>query len=92
MGKGFGHCASKQVRTELVVGLGNTYSFHMARKEPMEDWLTRVLYYMFYYDNNHCRPNNIGCDGILRGPRVNNICGWGIESQEWLCIDRQVDL
>ena len=56
MGKISGRCASKQVRTELMEGLGNTYgfhiSFHMARKKSMDDWLTRVLYYMtlFFYD------------------------------------------
>ena len=35
-------CASKQVRTELVEGLGNTCGFDMARKESMESWLIRV--------------------------------------------------
>ena len=50
MGKVSGRCASKQVRTELVEGFGNTYGFDMARKESMEDWISRVLYYMFYYD------------------------------------------
>ena len=52
MGKVFGRCASEQARTELVDGLGNAYGFHMARKESMctmDDWLTRVLYYMFFY-------------------------------------------
>ena len=43
-------CASKQVRTELVEGLGNTYGFDMARKESMESWLIRVLYHMLLYD------------------------------------------
>ena len=50
MGKVFGRCAIKQVRTELVEGLGNTYGFHMARKESMDDLLIRVVYYMFFYD------------------------------------------
>ena len=50
MSKVFDRCASKQVRTELVEGLGNTYGFDMARKETMESWFTLVLYYMFYYD------------------------------------------
>ena len=47
MVKIFGRCASKRSkhwRTELVEGLGNTYGFHMARKESMDDWPTRVLY------------------------------------------------
>ena len=43
-------CASKQVRTELVVALGNTYGFGMARKESMASWLIRVLYHMFFHD------------------------------------------
>ena len=50
MGKVFGRCASKQVQTELVEGLGNAYGFDMAREEPMGGWLTRVVYCMFYYD------------------------------------------
>ena len=43
---------SKQVRTELVEGLGNTCGFDMARKQSMECWLVRVLYHnvMFYHD------------------------------------------
>ena len=31
-------------------GLGNTYGFAMARKEPEANWLVRVLYYMSCYD------------------------------------------
>ena len=31
IGKIFGRCASKQVRSELVEGLGNTYGFQIAR-------------------------------------------------------------
>ena len=52
MGKIFGRCASKQVQTELVGGLGSTYGFHnlMARKESDVNWLVRALYYMFFYD------------------------------------------
>ena len=52
MSKIIDRCGSKQVRTELVEGLGNTYGFDMARKESMEDWLVRVLYYVltFFYD------------------------------------------
>ena len=50
MSKNIDRCVSKQVQTELVEGLGNTYGFDMARKESMEDWLVRVLYYMFFYD------------------------------------------
>ena len=43
---------SKRLRTELAEGLGNTYGVDMARKESMECWLMRVLYYMF----NHEKP------------------------------------
>ena len=50
MSKILDRCISKQVRTELVEGLGNTYGFDMARKESMECWLVRVLYHMFYHD------------------------------------------
>ena len=53
MGKVFGRCASKRVRTELVDGLGSTYGFHnMEKKESMDVWLKRVLYSvcMFFYD------------------------------------------
>ena len=50
MSKVFDRCEDKTVRTELVEGLGNTYVFHMAGKESMDDWLTRVLYCMFFYD------------------------------------------
>ena len=49
MGKMMGR-SSKQIRTEVVEGLGNAYGFEMARMEPNENWLVRVLYYMFYYD------------------------------------------
>ena len=41
---------SKQIRTQVVDGLGGTYGFEMARKESNENWLMRVPYYMFYYD------------------------------------------
>ena len=50
MGKILDRCGMRQVRTELVEGLGNAYGFDMARKKPMEDWLVRALYYMFFYD------------------------------------------
>ena len=50
MSKILDRCASKQVRVEPVEGLGNTYGFHMARKESMEGCLVRVLCYMFYHD------------------------------------------
>ena len=50
MSKILDRCASKQVRTELVEGLGNTYGFDMARKESMEGWIIRVLYHMLFYD------------------------------------------
>ena len=50
MSKILDRCISKQVRTELVEGLGNTYGFDMARKESMECWLVRVMYHMFYHD------------------------------------------
>ena len=49
MGKLLGR-ASKQIRTELVEGSGNTYGLEMARKEPNESWLVRALYCMFYHD------------------------------------------
>ena len=49
MSKIIDRCTSKQVRTELMEGLGTTYGFDMARKESMECWLVRVLYYMFFY-------------------------------------------
>ena len=55
-------CTSKAVRTELVEGLGNTYSFDMARKETMECWLIRVLYHMFTTCSTmtgHSRPNGV---------------------------------
>ena len=38
--------SSKQIQTELIEGLGNTYGFEMARKESNENWLMRVLHYM----------------------------------------------
>ena len=50
MSKIFGRCASKQVQTELMEGLGHTYGFDMARKESMEDWLIQVLYHMLFHD------------------------------------------
>ena len=50
MGKIFDRFASKQIRTELVDGLGNTYGVDMARKESMESWLARALYHIFFYD------------------------------------------
>ena len=54
MGKIIGR-SSKQFRTELVKGLGNTHGFEMhimARKEPNGNWLVRVLHHnvIFYYD------------------------------------------
>ena len=39
--------SSKQIRTELLEGLGNTYEFEMARKES---GFVRVLYYIIYYE------------------------------------------
>ena len=71
MGKLFGRCASKQARTELVEGLGITYGFHMAREESMDDWLTRVLYYVFYYEKpfqKQVAASGCDIDGIPRGP------------------------
>ena len=50
MGTIFGRCASKQVGTELVKRLGDSYGVHMARKESTDEWPKRVLYYMFVYD------------------------------------------
>ena len=49
-GKVFGRCEDKPVRTELVEGLGNAYSFGMARKESLECYLCRMLYHVFYHD------------------------------------------
>ena len=45
-------CEDLTVRTELVEGLGirNTYGFDMARKESLESFLQRMLYYMFYHE------------------------------------------
>ena len=50
MSKVFDRCEDLTVRTELVEGLGNTYGFDMARKEPLDTYLIRMLYYMFYYE------------------------------------------
>ena len=47
MCKVFARCEDLTVRTELVEGLGNTYGFDMARKESLECYLHRMLYYMF---------------------------------------------
>ena len=38
------------VRTELVEGMGNTYGVDMARKGPLDSYLQRMLYYMFYHE------------------------------------------
>jgi hypothetical protein len=50
MCKVFDRCEDLTVRTELVEGLGNTYGFDMARKGPLECYLQRMLYYMFYHE------------------------------------------
>jgi hypothetical protein len=50
MCKVFDRCEDFTVRTELVEGLGNTYGFDMARKESLECYLQRILYYMFYHE------------------------------------------
>ena len=71
MGKGFGRCASRQVRTELMEGLGNTYGFHMARKGTMVDWLTVGSHAYWSFMTSHSSTD--WCDGIPRGPRVNSI-------------------
>ena len=62
MGKVIGR-SSKQIRTELVDGCGNTYGFGMARKESNENWLVRILYYdvMFYND----KPFQLGVVAFL---------------------------
>ena len=69
-GKLLDRCASEQVRTELVEGLGNTYGFGMARKELMEGWRIRVLYHMALYHMRQAMPRPTGGDGIHRGLRV----------------------
>ena len=56
MSKLVDRCASKQARTELVEGLGNTYGSEMSRKESKESWLTRVLYHMIF-TTSHFKPN-----------------------------------
>ena len=48
MSKILDRCASKQARTALLEGLGNTYGFDMASTELLEGWLVRVLYCMSY--------------------------------------------
>ena len=52
MSKVFDRCEDLTVRTELVEGLGNTCGFDMARKESLECYLQRMLYYnvMFYHE------------------------------------------
>ena len=47
MNKVFDRCETKTVRTELVEGLGNTYGFDMARKEALDCYQTRILYYNY---------------------------------------------
>ena len=42
--------SSKQIRTELVAGLGGASLFEMARKEPDVNWPIAVLCCMSYYD------------------------------------------
>ena len=34
---------SQQIKTALVEGLGNTYGFTLARKEPLDDMIARML-------------------------------------------------
>ena len=56
MGKIIGR-SSKQFRTELVKGLGNTHGFEMhimARKEPNGNWLVRVLHHNVSYSTMTC--------------------------------------
>ena len=77
MSKVFDWCASKQVRTELVEGLGNTYGFDMARKESMKSWLIRVLYHMFYYDKP--LQDQLGVMALLEAHEWNTIRGWDME-------------
>ena len=50
MSKMTDRCASKQVPTELVEGLGNTYGCDMARNESMQECLVRFLYHMSFHD------------------------------------------
>ena len=49
MSKVFDRCETKTVRTELVERLGNTYGFDMARKEALDCYLVRMLYYIMFY-------------------------------------------
>ena len=77
-GKIFGRCASKQVRTYRGEGLGGACGFHMARKEPMDDWPTQVSCYMPIYDKPFQKKKWRG--DAPRGPRANSTWQWGIES------------
>ena len=47
MSKVFDRCETKTVRTELVVGLGITYGFDMARNGSLGCYLVRMLYHNY---------------------------------------------
>ena len=49
MSKVFDCCGDLTVRAEPVLALGNTYGFDMARRESLDSYLQRMLYYMFYH-------------------------------------------
>ena len=50
MSKVFDRCEDLTVKTKFVEGLGNTYGFDMVRKEALDCYLVRILYYMFYHE------------------------------------------
>ena len=56
MSKIIDRCASKQVRTELVEGLGSADGFDMARKESMESW-SRESYTTRSFPISHFKPS-----------------------------------
>ena len=45
--------------------MGNTYGFEMARKEPNENWLVRVLYYMTLFCYEKPFQNQLGVMAFL---------------------------
>ena len=70
LSKVFDHCEDLTVRTELVEGLRNSYGFDMARKESLECYLQRMLYYMTIVLPRETISGPTGCDGIPGGSRV----------------------
>ena len=65
MSKILNRCASKQVRIELVEGLGNTYGFDMAREESMEGCPIRDVYHMTLFFYNRPFQAQLGVMGFL---------------------------